>query len=156
MKAIVSESVVASPQFYDLDPMNIVWHGNYPKFFELARVALMKRVGYGYDEMIASGYAWPIIDMHVRYYRPLTLAKPVEITASITEWENRLRVEYLFRDVETGKKTTSGHTLQVAVEIKSEKMLWETPAALRQVLRPYLNTVPPAADKGRVGECDPK
>jgi acyl-CoA thioester hydrolase len=138
MKPIVSETIVTSAQFYDLDPMNIVWHGNYPRFFELARTALMKRIGYGYDEMITSGYAWPIIDMHVRYYRPLKLAKPVEIAAGITEWENRLRVQYVFTDVETGKKTTAGHTLQVAVEIKTEKMLWETPPILRQILAPYL------------------
>ena len=138
MKPIVSETIVASPQFYDLDPMNIVWHGNYPRFYELARTALMKRIGYGYDEMVSSGYAWPIIDMHVRYYRPLTLAKPVEIAAGITEWENRLKVQYVFTDVGTGKKTTAGHTLQVAVEIKTEKMLWETPPILRQKLAPYL------------------
>jgi acyl-CoA thioester hydrolase len=138
MKAITSESIIAIPQFYDLDPMNIVWHGNYPRFFELARTALMKRIGYGYSEMVASGYAWPVIDMHIRYYRPLTLAAQIEVTAGITEWENRLRVEYVLRNVETGRKMTTGHTLQVAVEIKTEKMLWETPPAFRQVLTPYL------------------
>ncbi|HWD28571.1 MAG TPA: thioesterase family protein [Rhizomicrobium sp.] len=138
MKPIVSDSAIVSPQFYDLDPMNIVWHGNYPKFFEIGRNALLKKIGYGYDEMIASGYAWPVIDMGIRYYRPLTLARPVEITAGVTEWENRLRIQYTLRDVATGKRTTTGHTLQVAVEIKTEKMLWETPPILRQVLSPYL------------------
>jgi len=138
MKAIVSECIVATPQFYDLDPMNVVWHGNYPRFFELARTALLKRIGYGYAEMVASGYAWPVIDMHIRYYRPLTLAEPVEVSAGITEWENRLRIQYVFRDIGTGKRTTMGHTLQVAVEIKTEKMLWETPPVFRQRLAPYL------------------
>ncbi len=138
MKAVVSESIVTCAQFYDLDPMNIVWHGNYPRFFELARTALLKRIGYGYKEMVASGYAWPVIDMHIRYYRPLTLAMPIEVTAGITEWENRLKIQYELRDVETKKKTTTGYTLQVAVEIKSEKRSWETPPVLRERLAPYL------------------
>ena len=138
MKAIVSDSIVANPQFYDLDPMNIVWHGNYPRFFELARTALLKRIGYGYKEMVDSGYAWPIIDMHIRYYRPLTLARPVNVAAGITEWESRLRIQYELRDLETGKRTTTGHTIQVAVEIKTEKMLWETPPILKLLLTPYL------------------
>lgn len=138
MKAIVSETAKACPQFYDLDPMNIVWHGNYPRFFELARTALLKKIGYGYDDMIVSGYAWPVIDMHIRYYRPLRLGRWIDISASITEWENRLKIEYLARDVESGQKTTKGHTIQVAVDIKTEVMLWQAPPILREKLAPYL------------------
>ncbi|WP_293206315.1 acyl-CoA thioesterase [Parvibaculum sp.] len=69
MKAIVTASVPFDVHFYDLDPMNIVWHGNYSKYFELGRVALLAKIGYGYNAMKASGYAWPVIDMHIRYYR---------------------------------------------------------------------------------------
>ena len=138
MKAIVSETTKACPQFYDLDPMNIVWHGNYPRFFELARTALLKKIGYGYDDMIVSGYAWQVIDMHIRYYRPLRLGRWIDISASITEWENRLKIEYLARDVESGQKTTKGHTIQVAVDIKTEAMLWQTPPILKEKLTPYL------------------
>lgn len=138
MKAIVSETTKACPQFYDLDPMNIVWHGNYPRFFELARTALLKKIGYGYNDMIVSGYAWPVIDMHIRYYRPLRLGRWIDISASITEWENRLKIEFLARDVESGQKTTKGHTIQVAVDIKTEAMLWQTPPILKEKLTPYL------------------
>lgn len=139
MKAIVTETVRAKPQFYDLDPLNIVWHGNYPKFFELARSALMNRIGYGYGEMVASGYAWPIVDMHIRYYRPLRLSSSIEIVAGISEWENRLKVDYLLRDAASKQKTTKGHTIQVAVDIKTERMLWQTPEILQEKLRPYMS-----------------
>jgi acyl-CoA thioester hydrolase len=138
MKAIVSESTKACPQFYDLDPMNIVWHGNYPRFFELARTALLLKIGYGYDEMLTSGYAWPVIDMHIRYYRPLRLGRWIDISASITEWENRLKIEYLARDSQSGQKMTKGHTVQVAVDIKSEEMLWQTPPILKEKLARFL------------------
>ena len=140
MKAIVSARVRVCPQFYDLDPMNIVWHGNYPRFFELARTELMRQIDYGYDAMVASGFAWPVIDMHIRYYRPLRLGCWVEMTASITEWENRLRIEYLGIDEKSGKKTTKGHTVQVALDIKSEAMLWQTPPILKERLAPFLDS----------------
>jgi acyl-CoA thioester hydrolase len=138
MKAIVSESTKACPQFYDLDPMNIVWHGNYPRFFELARTALLLKIGYGYDAMLASGYAWPVIDMHIRYYRPLRLGRWIYISASITEWENRLKIEYIARDSQSGQKTTKGHTVRVAVDIKTEAMLWQTPPVLKEKLAQFL------------------
>jgi acyl-CoA thioester hydrolase len=138
VKAVVSETTKACPQFYDLDPMNVVWHGNYPKYFELARTALFARIGYGYEAMLESGFAWPVVDMHIRYYRPLRLGRWIDITASITEWENRLKVVYLARDSENGEKTTKGHTVQVAVDVKTESMLWQTPDILREKLAPYL------------------
>ena len=138
MKAIVSETVRVYPQFYDLDPMNVVWHGNYPRLFELARNALLERIDYSYVAMAASGYMWPIIDMSIRYYRPLRLHQAVDITAAITEWENRLKIDFLARDVESGAKTTKGHTIQVAVDIKTEEMLWQTPPILGEKLSTYL------------------
>ncbi|MBX3504740.1 MAG: acyl-CoA thioesterase [Parvibaculum sp.] len=138
MKAIVSASAPFDVPFYDLDPMNIVWHGNYAKYFELGRVVLLTRIGYGYEAMKASGYAWPVIDMHVRYYRPLILAQKAEVVAGITEWENRLKIDYLINDLETGKKITRGHSIHVAVDIETEEMQWETPPILREKLSPWL------------------
>lgn len=38
-------------QFFDLDPMNVVWHGNYVKYLETARCDLLAKVGYTYDDM---------------------------------------------------------------------------------------------------------
>jgi acyl-CoA thioester hydrolase len=140
VKPVVSEIARVCPQFYDIDPMNVVWHGNYPRFLEIARTALLARIGYGYNEMAASGYAWPIIEMQIRYYRPLRLGEWIEISASITEWENRLRIEYLGRDERTGKKTTKAHTIQVALDAKSETMLWQTPPILHEKLAPFLGS----------------
>jgi len=137
-KAIVSASARITPQFYDLDPMDIVWHGNYARYFELARCAVMELIGYGYREMRESGFAWPIVDMHVRYFHPLTLGDTAEVTASIVEWEHRLKTLYVIRDAATGKRLTSGHTTQVAVNTATRELQWETPAALRDKLCPYL------------------
>lgn len=138
MKAIVSASIQTAPQFYDIDPMNIVWHGNYPKFFELARVALLDRINYGYDDMVKSGYGWPVIDMQIRYAHPIRLHQQIEVQAGIVEWENRLKMAFEIRDAASGKRLTRGSSIQVAVEIETERMLWETPPILREKLEPFL------------------
>ena len=138
MKAIVSASAEAAPQFYDIDPMNIVWHGNYPRFLELGRVAVMDKVGYGYEEMAGSGYAWPIIDLRMRYARPMRLAQKVRISAGIVEWENVLRVTYSIVSAETGERVMRASSTQVAVDIKTGEMQWLAPPILREKLAPYL------------------
>tara|TARA_R110000824_G_scaffold390760_14_gene587883 strand:+ start:2474 stop:2893 length:420 start_codon:yes stop_codon:yes gene_type:complete len=139
LKALVTETARISAQFYDLDPMNIVWHGNYAKFFEIGRCALLAKIGYDYRAMEASGFAWPVIDMHVRYYRSLLLGQEAEVVAGIKEWENQLKISYLIRDLETGKRITTGHTTHVALDMTSKEMLWETPPILREKLSPFLS-----------------
>lgn len=138
MKAIVSASAEATPQFYDLDPMNIVWHGNYPRFLELGRMAVMNKIGYGYNEMIESGYAWPIIDLRMRYARSMRLEQPVQITAGIVEWENTLRITYLITEVNGGGRVMRASSSQVALKIGTQDMLWVAPPILREKLAPYL------------------
>lgn len=138
MKALVSATTVAKPQFYDLDPMNIVWHGNYPRFLEIGRTALMDQIGYGYRQMVASGFAWPIIDLRIRYGQPLRLGQELHIIAGLVEWENRLRINYEIRDALTNARLTRATTIQVAVDVEQETMLWRSPDILFEKLSPYL------------------
>lgn len=138
MKAIVTATARTAAQFYDVDSMRVVWHGYYPRFFELGRVAVMDRIGYGYQAMVDSGFAWPIVDMQIKYVQPIKLAQEIEIEAGITEWENRLKIAFLITDAATGQRLTRGYAVQVAVDMQTEQMLWETPPVLREKLAPYL------------------
>ena len=118
--------------------MNVVWHGNHVRYFEVARRVLLEKIGYSYLDMQRSGYAWPVVDLRLRYYRPLRLGQKVEIVAAIVEWESRLKMTYLVTDEATGGKLARGHSVQVAVDLETEEMLWETPPVLRDRLAPFL------------------
>src|SRR5262245_27402356 len=83
-----------APAFYDIDPMNVVWHGNYVKFMELARAELLAKLNFGYHQMVECGYLFPVIELFVRYAQPLVLGQRVKVIAKIVEWESRLKVTY--------------------------------------------------------------
>ena len=117
-------------QFFDLDPMQIVWHGNYVKYLEVARCALLDKIDYNYEQMRASGYAWPIIDMHLRYAGPAAFGQRLLLRAEIVEWENRLLIEYAITDATSGKRLNRATTTQVAVDITSGEMCFASPAIL--------------------------
>lgn len=121
-------------QFYDLDPMEVVWHGNYVKYLEVARCALLDAIGYNYAEMKASGYMWPIVDMNLRYAAPATFGQRLRLRAEIVEWENRLRIDYLVSDAGTGRRLNRASTTQVAVDIASGEMCFASPPVLFQKL----------------------
>ncbi|MEO7996365.1 MAG: thioesterase family protein [Gemmatimonadaceae bacterium] len=117
-------------QFYDLDPMEVVWHGNYAKYFEVGRCALLDQIDYSYAQMKASGYAWPVIDLHVRYLQPMTFGQVVIVRAEIVEWEHRLKLQYAIRDKASGLRLTKGTTMQVAVDLSTKLMCLQSPAVL--------------------------
>ena len=122
--------VALSPAFHDCDAMQVVWHGNYFKYLEIARCALLQRFDYDYPQMHASGYMWPIVDTRVKYIRPLRYAQPLVVAARISEWENRLRMDYEIRDAVSGEVLTRAHTIQVAVDAASGEMLYLCPPVL--------------------------
>lgn len=116
--------------FHDVDVMEVAWHGHYAKYFELARCKLLEQLDYNYSQMRASGYAWPVIDLHVRYIQPLLFQQKITVQVWITEWENRLRMNYLITDSATGAKLTKGRTDQVAVDMRTRELLLASPAIL--------------------------
>jgi acyl-CoA thioester hydrolase len=128
-----SETIIEVP-FHDVDLMRVVWHGHYAKYFEIARCTLFDIIDYNVPQMEASGYAWPVIDMRVRYAHPITFQQKIRVIASLVEWENRLKVEYLIEDLATGKRLTKGYTVQVAVSLPSLEMQYVSPDILFQKL----------------------
>lgn len=121
-------------QFYDLDPMEVVWHGRYVEYLEMARCALLDRINYNYLQMKASGYVWPIIDLHIRYAQPATFGQLIKVSASIVEWENRLKIDYLITDAKTGRRLTRASTIQVAVDMATQEMCFASPPILLEKL----------------------
>ena len=138
-KAIVTATAEVRAQFNDIDPMNVVWHGNYPRFLEVARVALLERLDYGYAAMVESGYGWPVVDLNIRYIQPVKLLDVMVVTAGLTEWENRMKIEFEIRSKDTGKRLSRAHAVHVAVDLSNNDLLWETPDVFRRKVEPFLS-----------------
>lgn len=134
-----SASVDVLVPFYDLDPVGIVWHGNYAKYFEVARCELLKRYNYGYDEMLKSGFMWPVVDLRVRYVKMIRFDQRIRVTATLREWEYRMLIDYLIADADSGARLTKGTTVQVAVDLATKELCLMSPPVLFErlgVLRP--------------------
>jgi acyl-CoA thioester hydrolase len=135
---VITARVAATVQFYDLDPMQVVWHGHYPRFLEQARCALLDKIAFNYREMARTRFIWPIVDMRIKYVRPARFAQQLEIEATLVEYENRLKIEYEIRDRESGEVLTRAHTIQVAVDAKTGELEFASPAALVDAVRRHL------------------
>jgi acyl-CoA thioester hydrolase len=135
---MISAEIAVTAQFGDVDPMHVVWHGTYVRYLEQARSALMDVIGYNYIEMNESGYAWPIVDLHLRYVKPIRLLQKVAITATVVEYENRLKIDYLCRDFASREILTKASTVQVALTTANFELCFECPEALTGRIRAML------------------
>ena len=130
MNKPVSHTTEIKVPFHDVDSALIVWHGHYAKYLEVARCELLDTIDYNYNEMIESGYFWPVIDMRLRYVKPSTFGQKILVHSTIVEWENRLKINYVVCCADSGDRLTKASTSQVAVEIETKEMLFESPTVL--------------------------
>jgi acyl-CoA thioester hydrolase len=122
--------VIVKVPFHDLDPAGIVWHGHYSKYFELARCELLQSFNYNYDEMLRSGYLWPIIDLKLRYVKAARFGESLRIEARLREWEHRLKIDYQITAAASGARICKGSSVQVAVKMDSYEMCLRSPDVL--------------------------
>ncbi|CAO4835928.1 MAG: hypothetical protein CNLJKLNK_00514 [Holosporales bacterium] len=124
--------------FYDVDSMKVVWHGHYVKYLEQARALLLEKIDYGYEKMEDSGYVWPVVDMNIRYIKPIFLNQKIIVHAVLVEYENRLKIEFKICD-EKGTLLTKAHTVQVAVKIGNTTLEFETPKVFQEKVKKVLS-----------------
>lgn len=136
--ALLTAQVEIEVPFQDVDLMQVVWHGNYFRYFETARAALLRKINYDYPEMRASGYVWPVVELKARFVQPMRYAQRIRVRAELQEWENRLKIAYRVADALSAKRLSSGYTIQCAVDARSGELQLVSPSVLRVRLKEYL------------------
>ena len=131
---LISSEVEVEVPFHDIDVMKVAWHGHYVKYMEIARTQLTRKFDYDYPEMEASGFAWPIVGINIKYSRPAMYGRKLRIVADLIEWELRMRIRYTIYDAETGNKLTKAESTQVAVNINTGEMKLGSPSILADKL----------------------
>ena len=129
-QSTLSASFEMQVPFFDVDSYRIVWHGNYPKYFEIARCKLLDMIEYPYSVMEESGYFFPVIDLKTKYIKPLIFEQNVKVTAELKAWENKLIIDYLIQDIDSNEIVTKAQTTQVAVLMPEKITQFQSPQLL--------------------------
>ena len=113
--------------FYDLDPMRVVWHGNYVKYMERGRCALLADYDATYDDMDQLGYVFPVVTMRVKYIKPAIFGQKLIVRTIHVPDENFLIFKYEILDAATRQKLCVAETKQMAVDIKTHESRFQLP-----------------------------
>ncbi|MCD6296528.1 MAG: acyl-CoA thioesterase [Deltaproteobacteria bacterium] len=121
--------------YADTDRSQTVYHANYLRFFEFGRASLMRDSAYPYREIEESGYIYPIIEIGLKYHRPLGYDDPIWIHTHPAKLERvRLRFDYIITHEETGEIICVGFTRHCAINLSGTPVavdektchLWKT------------------------------
>jgi acyl-CoA thioester hydrolase len=99
---------------------------------------LLDKIGHNYSAMSDSGYAWPVIDLQLRYVRGAVFGQKLNVRANLVEWENRLKINYLISDLETGERLTRAVSVQVAVNMHNREMQLASPKVFTEAVERML------------------
>jgi len=116
-------TVQLSIPFEDVDMFGIVWHGNFAKYFERVRCALLQDIGYTYANMRDNGVMYPAVDLQLKFIKPIRFGQTVDVVATLVEWEHMLKLEYEIRDYISGEIFTKGSSKHAAVIIQTMELL---------------------------------
>jgi acyl-CoA thioester hydrolase len=112
----ISAETEFTVEFYEVDSMEVVWHGVYINYLERARRALLDLIGYGYKSMKDAGFAFPVTEVSLKYIRPLRFGEKVRAKAILEEYENRIKIKYELYNA-AGEITTKAVSTQMAFDI---------------------------------------
>lgn len=121
--------------FHDLDPLQVVWHGNYLKYFDVARFGLFSDAGIDlYDYMVTQKYVFPITRSTVKYIAPLKPFDEFVCTAEVTEAYYKIAMNFSIRKAIDDTLCARGSSEQLAVRVPNMDMEFEIPEDIRKAL----------------------
>jgi acyl-CoA thioester hydrolase len=77
-----------------------------------------------------SGFVFPVVDISIKYLKPLRFMDRIRIKAILMEYENCLGIKYEIHNAETGAVTTRGLSTQMAYNIKTDESCFVCPEIL--------------------------
>ncbi|MFC0274065.1 acyl-CoA thioesterase [Metabacillus herbersteinensis] len=83
-------------RYAETDQMGVVYHANYLIWMEVGRTALIKDLGFSYAEMEQEGIISPVVDLQIKYKKPLKYGDTALVHTWIEEY-NGFKVGYGYK-----------------------------------------------------------
>ena len=128
MKTSLTHTSTLDVKFSEADPLGIVWHGHFIRYFEDAREAFGKVFGLRYLDLYRENIVVPIIHIECNYRRILRYGHSIQIeTTYIDSPAAKLLFDYSITDLNTGEVVANGNSVQVFMERESLELLLTIP-----------------------------
>lgn len=117
------------------DYAGIVWHGSYIAWMEEARVECLRSLGIEYADLVALGCELPVVDLSIRYHRPIRMGMSAVVRTCMADLEGvRINWDYQIQSLDGQELYVTARVTLVAVDREQGKILRQLPVAVKDAL----------------------
>ena len=126
-------------RYAETDQMNVVYHGNYAQYFEVARAESIRSLGFTYREMEAMDIMMPVVELQCKFVRPAHYDDLLTVKLILKELPADHRIEFdheIFNA--SGKLITVGKVVLYFIKISTREKT-AMPPVLHEVLKKFFD-----------------
>ena len=116
----MDDEIEFSVRYSETDQMSFVYHGNYVKYFEMGRIAWLKKLGFSYKKMEEDGVLMPVIDIKINFKKPALFDDKLKLITKLVRTPSYM-IEFEFEVVKKEKIISSGYTKLVFLNSDTNK-----------------------------------
>ncbi len=123
-------------RYAETDQMGYCYYGNYPQFYEVGRVEMLRSIGTSYKEIEEKGFILPVVDLTVKYIKPAFYDEEITIKTIINR-KPSVKIEFDYEIYnEKGILINKGYTKLVFVNKKTMRPC-HCPEYLNKIFEKY-------------------
>lgn len=122
-------------QPHHTDYAGLVWHGSYIAWMEEARIECLRSIGIEFADLVAIGCDLPVVELSVRYHRPIKLGMAVLVKTRMAEVTGvRINWDYAIVSTDGQQLYATAKVTLVALDSERGKIMRQLPASVKDAL----------------------
>lgn len=119
--AALTDRTTIKVRFSEIDSMQIVWHGEYVRYFEDGRESFGRHYGLDYMSIHREGYVVPIVDLTCQFKQPLSFGEEAIVETRYIRCDAaKILFEYTIYRAADRSIVATGTTTQVFLNANKE------------------------------------
>lgn len=139
MPKVLSHTCKIHVRFNECDPLNIVWHGNYVKYFEDGREDFGRAYNFSYLELYSkNGVSVPLIHLEMDYKKAVSFGEVITVETTFVD-DPAAKIIFHYKLYNSNNDLVcTGKTIQVFVDMNTKELLITTPAFFENWKKEFL------------------
>ena len=138
-KELVCETEIRV-RFNEADPLGIVWHGHYIRYFEDGREDFGNRFGVGYLDFFNHGLIVPVVNVDCSFKKSLRYGDTVMVETRFIPCEAaKIQFSYRLFNKKTQELVATGNSVQVFLDREESNLQLMNPPFFEEWKRKFLS-----------------
>lgn len=123
-------------RYAETDQMGVVYNGNYPQYFEVARTEALRSLGLTYREMEETGIILPVRKMEIHFKKPARYDDLIEIETIIRKKPDRQLI-FHHRILDAQKEVLTTARLELVFMDRERQRPRLPPESFQALMEPF-------------------